>query len=771
MTPDNPAAGEPKPLLLGLGWYPGAGGGLSRHFRDLVVALAADGGPKPAAVIVGPAPGAPEGLHAVSNADDATMRRIVAMARGARQYGRGAEVVDVHFAFYATLARLLPSLRRLPLAVHFQGPWAAESAVGVEVAGWRIKAKELVERRMYRRAREVAVLSGAFKQILVERYGIAPWRIEVIAPGVDLEAFSPGDRSAARAALGVDRDAWVALTVRRLVPRTGVDVLLDAWAQLDDPKRVLLVPSGGAARPALEAQVERLGLGDHVRFLGVIDDETLVACYRAADVSVVPTVALEGFGLVVLESLACGTAVVATDAGGLGEAVAPLDPGLVVPAGDVAALARRLDEANRTGNLPSPEECRSFAERYSWPAVVARHRALYRRAVQPPAADERPLRVVYVDHTAVISGAELSMLRQIPAIEGIDAHMILGAAGPLVARLLGAGVSVEILPMPERARGLHRERVQPRRLPLASAAGTAAYVLRLARRLRRLRPDVVHTCSLKSSLYGAAAARLARVPVVWEVQDRIEDDYLPPSAVRLVRAMSRRLPDEIIANSEATGATLPEPRAPLTVIPLPVPRPAPATDAVRIQEGPLHVGILGRLSPWKGQDTFLTAFAKAFPDGDERAVIIGSTHFGEEGIEDGLRRLAVELGIAHRVELRGHRDDIEAELRRLDVLVHAARIPEPFGMVVTEGMAAGLPVVAPNVGGPAEVIHDRIDGLLYPMNDVAALAELLGQLASDPALRARLGAAGRRRARDYYPDVLGPRYLEVYRRLARRDSR
>ena len=74
-----------------------------------------------------------------------------------------------------------------------------------------------------------------------------------------------------------------------------------------------------------------------MRFLGKVDEETLVRCYRAADVSVVPTLALEGFGLVVLESLACGTPAIVSDSGGLPEAVANLDRSLIVPAGDAPA--------------------------------------------------------------------------------------------------------------------------------------------------------------------------------------------------------------------------------------------------------------------------------------------------------------------------------------------------------------------------------------------------------------------------------------------------
>ena len=90
----------------------------------------------------------------------------------------------------------------------------------------------------------------------------------------------------------------------------------------------------------------------------------------------------------------------------------------------------------------------------------------------------------------------------------------------------------------------------------ARAAAIAGDVAALARRLRQLHPDVVHTNSLKAALYGGVAARLAGVPVVWHIRDRIATDYLPAPAVRVVRALARRLPDAIIVNSVTTRDTL-----------------------------------------------------------------------------------------------------------------------------------------------------------------------------------------------------------------------
>jgi glycosyltransferase involved in cell wall biosynthesis len=532
---------------------------------------------------------------------------------------------------------------------------------------------------------------------------------------------------------------------------------------------VLLVVGEGPEATRLADDADRLGLGSTVRFLGAVSDDELVSCYGAADVCVVPSVALEGFGLVVLEALASGTPVIASDVGGLPETLASLDPSLVVPAGDADALADRLRAAHDgTAPLPPRERCRSFAEGFSWAGVVRRHMEVYARARRPPA--RRNVRVIYVDHCAKLSGGELALLRLLPALEDVDAHVVLGEDGPLVPRLLDAGISVEVLPMPEAARDLRRERARPAALPLVSLLGTTGYTARLARRLRQLEPDVVHTNSLKSALYGGAAARVAGIPAVWHVRDRIADDYLPAPAVRLVRATARWLPAAVIANSHSTLATLGTLRPPGIVVPSPVvvrdPLRQTGRATLRDRDG-VHVGMVGRLAPWKGQHVFLEAFARAFPDGSERAVVVGAPLFGEceEAYARGLRERATELGLDGRVEFRGFRRDLESELARLDVLVHASVIPEPFGQVVIEGMGFGLPVAAPAAGGPLEVIEDGVNGLLYPPGDVEALARLLRTLASDTELRRRLGEAAREKAKEFAPESIARQVTDLYREV------
>ena len=394
---------------------------------------------------------------------------------------------------------------------------------------------------------------------------------------------------------------------------------------------------------------------------------------------------------------------------------------------------------------------------------------------------DRGLRVAFVDHCAQLSGGELALSRLLPVLP-VDAHVVLAEAGPLVELLEFLGIETTVLPMRPRSRALPRDRVVPGRAAARAAVDTAEYVWQLRGWLRARDFDVVHTNSLKAAVYGGLAGRLAGIPVVWHVRDRIADDYLPTPAVRLVRLLSSVLPSAIIANSRATMSTLP--RRPRGFSLRRVLSDATSdndhdaasdglhvlynaavfsrADAPATQErDQVVVGLVGRLAPWKGQDVFLRAFAEAFPDRGH-AVLVGSAMFGEEAYEQSLHDLVRELGIEDRVHFTGFRDDVPAVLRELDIFVHASTIPEPFGQVIIEAMAAGLPVIAAGAGGPLEIITGEVDGLFHEPGNAHDLAAVMKRVASDPELRGRLGDAARESVTRFRPEKVAAGLMMIY---------
>jgi glycosyltransferase involved in cell wall biosynthesis len=293
-----------------------------------------------------------------------------------------SRVVATHFAFYA--AALLPQLSRLNHVVHFHGPWAAETAVEGRAKA-NVVMKRLMEKKAYAAAKKFITLSEAFKDILVQDYRMNPERVQVIPGGVDLNQFTPGNREEARERLGWPRDVPIFLCVRRLVRRMGLEALVDAFAAIaaKSPDVILMIGGRGPLQSELEAKIARLNLAPRVRLLGFVPESELALAYRAANLSVVPSQFLEGFGLAVIESLACGTPALVSPVGGLPETVRGLDPRLIASDQSAPALADWMS-LFLEGEIkpPSTEMCRRHVEaNFSWPVIAQQVRAVYRRVV------------------------------------------------------------------------------------------------------------------------------------------------------------------------------------------------------------------------------------------------------------------------------------------------------------------------------------------------------------------------------------------------------
>jgi len=232
---------------------------------------------------------------------------------------------------------------------------------------------------------------------LIERYGAVPDKVRTIAPGVDLEAFRPGPALEARRRLGLRADAPVLLFVGRIQPLKAPDLLLRAAALLRNdasvggPPQVVVLgaPSGtGLAEPDwLGELAASLDLAAAVRFVAPVSRATIADYYRAADLTVVPSYN-ESFGLVALESQACGTPVVAASVGGLPTAVADGVSGVLVDGHDPEQWAKVLGDLLRTPSALAQlaAGARVHAEKFSWQRTVDGLLVAYQEAVDEIAA-------------------------------------------------------------------------------------------------------------------------------------------------------------------------------------------------------------------------------------------------------------------------------------------------------------------------------------------------------------------------------------------------
>lgn len=349
----------------------------------------------------------------------------------------------------------------------------------------------------------------------------------------------------------------------------------------------------------------------------------------------------------------------------------------------------------------------------------------------------------------------MALLRLCAAIDrsDVDLRVILLSDGPLRERLEAIGVPVEVLVLDADVTGLNRYAAG--RLSMANLRRFALmvpFVWRLSRRVRQLRPDVVQTNTLKTSLFGLVVAPLAGRPLVWYLHDRIADDYLPGALVRVIRAAAR-LPRAVIANSEASAATI-APRRCALAYPGYAPEQRLASLSDRVEPERTVVGLLGRISPTKGQLEFVRAAAKILQRHPETTFrIVGSPMFGAEDYADQVRAEVRALGIEPAVEFAGFADDPLAEIDGFSVLVHASPVPEPFGQVIVEAMIRGVPVVASRAGGAIEIVNPSQVvsgagllagelGLLAEPGDVGSLAAAVSAVLGDPAAARGRAVAG-----------------------------
>lgn len=342
-----------------------------------------------------------------------------------------------------------------------------------------------------------------------------------------------------------------------------------------------------------------------------------------------------------------------------------------------------------------------------------------------------PTRIAILDHTAQLGGAEIALLRLLEALpEDWVATVTLFAEGPLATSLADLGINVEVLPLATGTATQGRGGLTDPRVLLSSTWDSLGFTRRLAKRLREQRVELVIANSLKAAVLGSVAARVAQLPWVWHLHDRLSRDYLPQPVVVAMRALARTA-RHVVANSVQTAALtgLPSDRVSVAYPGL------PASVFTQVHHDPMPpvLGLLGRISSTKGQREFIEAAALlsvSHPDAEFH--IVGEALFNDRPYADHVRALPIHLGIGDRVRFIGWVDEPAVALDQFTALVHASPTPEPFGQVIVEAMARRVPVIATLGGGVGEILT----GSATPPKIVpgCALATSFGQLVrpSDP---------------------------------------
>ena len=385
--------------------------------------------------------------------------------------------------------------------------------------------------------------------------------------------------------------------------------------------------------------------------------------------------------------------------------------------------------------------------------------------------------MLFVDHESRLSGGEQDLLDLVAALghghPRIKIHAALPAEGPLSRALADQGCGVHLVAFGDQMRKTSRWELQRRPhlaiLRLMDAMRTARALGRL---MDEIKPRVVHTNSMKSHFLALVPARFRGIPVIWHVRDILGEGWLR----RVFRFVGGRGPAHILCISEATRRQFDGSRAHsrsrvvYNGIDL---RRFDDVDRAgwRLRLGApgdeVLVGIVGQISGWKGQDTFIEAagvVSKQVPEA--RFVVVGECLFPEnEGeYERRIHTRASELGLDPVLVWAGWSDDPQSVMSAIDVVVHASHLPEPFGRVIVEGMAAGRPVIASSEGAGPEIVRDG-EGLVIPPGEPGLLVDALLPLVTSGDVRKRMGESARAGARRFDIALTADAVASVYAEL------
>jgi D-inositol-3-phosphate glycosyltransferase len=288
------------------------------------------------------------------------------------------DLIHAHYWLSGVAALTLKTRWSVPVLQMFHTLGRLKNRVARSAAELEPAVRLEEETRIVSAADRIVAANVVERAELLRDYAAHASRIATIPCGVDTDLFTPGDRAEARRRLDLEGRPLL-LWVGRIAPIKGLDTLLDAVARLSGSGQDmrLLVVGGDADEPtnghetSLRRRIERLGLGDSVRFVGPQPQSVLPLYYAAADVTVLPSY-YESFGMVALEAMACGSPVIASRVGGLVTTVRDGVTGFLVPDGDVEALAERI------ATLVADPELRwrlgregvRWAAQHRWPCVA-----------------------------------------------------------------------------------------------------------------------------------------------------------------------------------------------------------------------------------------------------------------------------------------------------------------------------------------------------------------------------------------------------------------
>jgi len=679
-----------------------------------------------------------------------------------REDVRLAHTHEATSLFYGTLAA---KLAKVPVLLH---TYHRSIDIDIHTSWDRIRNKI-----MFIMTDGITVASEANRQVVASAHHISPQRINLIYYGIDTDKYVMAnvDILNKKKKTGLNSHCKIIGAVGHMNgPEKGFEYLIRAFAQVYQiEKNVELAIAGdGPLRSKLYNLSNELSIASRIHFLGFRTD--MPELYQTFDLFVLPSI-YEAFGLVLVEAMSAGKPVVATNVGGIPEIVQDGKTGIIVPPCNSnklsEAIIELLNNQSKSASMGLLGQKRA-EEKFGLKRMVEEYQNLYfdllakrtGHANMIPCKYQKKFRVMQLVLSLDIGGLEMLVVDLVKNLDRQKFEPIVCClhTGSLADRITSDGIKL-----------IHIEKKHNIDYGL---------ILKLVKVLKQEYIDIIHSHNKAVHFYAVLAAKIAGIPIIHTKHGR----NLPKGDInnidnsvktKLYRRISYLMTDLTVAVSyDAKRFALqtdgmPEEKI-ITIhngIDTVKYNKTLSKDQIKemkqfmgIAEHNLIIGNVARLSREKDHNTLLAAFAIVSNElRNVKLIIVGDGPLSEE-----LQAKSIALNISSNVLFLGMRNDIPELLKLFDIAVLSS-ITEGIPLTLLEAMAAGLPIVATNVGGNPEVVEDQITGLLVPAKNPSALAEAMIHLLKNENKRIEMGEAGRKRVQKYFNlDLMVKQYEAIY---------
>ncbi|MBI3999974.1 MAG: GT4 family glycosyltransferase PelF [Candidatus Omnitrophica bacterium] len=671
---------------------------------------------------------------------------------------------------------------------------------------WRSRRQLILNRTFNRYAKKIVVNSMAVREAVRKNEQVGSRRIHLIYNGVDLDKYfpSPQLRDETRSELGIKEDEFVVGMIANMRHEVkGHRYLIKAFALVSKeiPNVKLMLIGDGPLEAKLEGYAFHLGVSDRILFLGSRRDITPLV--NAMDLVCAPSLS-EGFSNTILEAMAIGKPIIATNVGGNPEVIFHGETGFLVRPRDGKAIAQKIlfliqndllrtqmgDAARKRieANFTAQKMTKEYEDFFEKLMIVIPER---KRAVASDVAlsKEYELSKTLLSRKEDVTG-KLVMREEKQLADG-PTRKTLRSSDPsgapqhkvryktrrfrvlyLIWSLDLGGAEQVVMDL---ARKLNKQDFKPvicclnekgRYAPILEREGIKVFALdkkpkfdpwllpKLIRLIKDERIDLIHTHLFTANLWGRLAAKFTGTPVIasehgmdrWRTKFHTALDRSLVKTAKKIVFVSEAVRQFYVAKNPSLNGKSRVIHNGIDVAHFQKPL---EIESVRKSLGLNHqekvIGIVGRLVPEKAHVDFVEAIQLL---SEEQKDILGLI-VGEGELLELLKGQVEETGLQKHILFAGFRSDLATLYKAMDVLVLCS-LREGFPLTILEGMAAGVPIVATSVGGVGELIKDREDGVLVPPGNPAALAQAISNVLSDHELKRRIVQAAQEKVQKYF---------------------